>query len=318
MNFQTLQKVENPDFYINVAFKAATDRAGVAREKKSRHKIDKSKFIEIEKVLIIESSLCKQLNTVLKCFPSIDQLDPFYLELIKTTIDYAKLKKSLGALNWCVKKVHDFSALTLKKIRTSAEIDHVNAHRRSYYGRTASLVKQIKKELVFLDEARKIMKGYPSIKTGCTTVCIAGFPNVGKSTLLSKITDASPEIDDYAFTTKTLNLGYWKLPTKRIQFIDTPGTLDRLDKMNVIEKQAYLAIKHVADILVYVFDLTEQAGDIKIQKKLFLNLRKFNKPIIVYFSKADLLNKDAINNFSIKGFSDPEQLKEEILKSLKQ
>ena len=46
--------------------------------------------------------------------------------------------------------------------------------------------------------------------------------------------------------------------------------------------QAYLAIKHVADILVYVFDLTEQAGDIKIQKKLFLNLRKFNKPIIVY------------------------------------
>jgi len=38
------------------------------------------------------------------------------------------------------------------------------------------------------------MKGFPSIKTNLPTIAIAGFPNVGKTTLLSKITDAKPKI----------------------------------------------------------------------------------------------------------------------------
>ena len=45
------------------------------------------------------------------------------------------------------------------------------------------------------------MKDYPTIKTSLFTVAICGFPNVGKTTLLSKMTPSEPEISNYSFTT---------------------------------------------------------------------------------------------------------------------
>ncbi len=317
MNFQNLVKVETADFYVGLAFRKAQERAGYAREKKARNNLEKSKFIETEKITTINSTLIKQLQNILTCFPSIDQLEPFYLGLIKITLDYAQLKKSLGALNWCVQKVKDFSNLTIKNIRLSRDITAVNNHRRAYYGRVASLLRQIKPQLVYLEQARITMKNYPSVKAGCPTVAIAGFPNVGKSTLLKKLTSANPEIAQYAFTTKSLNLGYFQYKTKKIQFIDTPGALNRFEKMNAIEQQAYLALQHCAELIVYVFDLTEQAASIQDQKKLFTSIKKFEKTVIVYFSKADLISQETIAQFTPKGFSDSDGLQKAIIKKLK-
>ena len=163
---------------------------------------------------------------------------------------------------------------------------------------------------------RKIMKGYPNVKTAIPTICICGFPNVGKSTLLAKISTAKPEIKNYAFTTKGLNLGYIKTPKQKLQLIDTPGTLNRFEKMNVIEKQAYLAIKHCADLIIYIFDLTEPYP-LGAQEKLFNNLKKFNKPMIVYLSKTDVLDAEIVLSFKKhKPITDIEKLKGILLKKL--
>jgi nucleolar GTP-binding protein len=83
---------------------------------------------------------------------------------------------------------------------------------------------------------------------------------------------------------------------QKVQFIDTPGTLARPDKMNNIEKQAYLAIKYVADLVIYIFDLTE-TYPVEDQKKLLENFKEFRKPIIFYLSKTDLLEQGAIKIF---------------------
>ena len=148
------------------------------------------------------------------------------------------------------------------------------------------------------------------IKTSVKTACIFGFPNVGKSTLLSKITGSTPEIKNYAFTTKSLNIGYLKneeFAAKKIQFIDTPGTLDRFFKMNLIEQQAYLALKHCCDGVIFVFDLTEGYSYEK-QFMLFENLKKIkpDTPIIVYLSKSDMIDKSNVNKIGtfVKQFKD--------------
>jgi nucleolar GTP-binding protein len=83
-------------------------------------------------------------------------------------------------------------------------------------------------------------------------VAIAGFPNVGKSTLLNRLTGATAETNAYAFTTKSLNMGAIEYRHNTIQFIDTPGTLARPEKMNDIERQAYLAMKYAAHLIIYV------------------------------------------------------------------
>ena len=142
------------------------------------------------------------------------------------------------------------------------------------------------------------MRNFPAIKTKIKTICITGFPNVGKSTLLKKITGSNVEIQPYAFTTKKLLLGYID---KKIQLIDTPGTLNRYNRMNSIEKQAYLAIKHLAHKVIYVFDLTETCGyEIEQQIKLYKRLKEEfeEKEIIIYLSKTDILKREQVELFS--------------------
>jgi nucleolar GTP-binding protein len=58
--------------------------------------------------------------------------------------------------------------------------------------------------------------------------------------------------------------------------------------MNDIERQAYLAVRHLADAVVYVFDLTE-SYPMRLQKKLYGRVESLGKPVVVYASKADLV-----------------------------
>jgi len=298
MNFQTLKKVEDYKTYLDIAFKRAKKKSDGVREhvKIKTTKIQKSKDLEMLKLDVINQAFQNQLGNILTSFPNIDSLDIFYVELIKSTISYNDLKKSLGAIKWAAGKTDYFYRIFNGKIKKTTDMNQINVLRREYYGRVSSVMKQIKTNLLFLEEARKIMKGYPNVKTSMFTVCIFGFPNVGKSTLLKRLTGAEPEISSYAFTTKSLNMGYIKEPGYRIQVMDTPGTLNRTDKMNNIELQAYLALNHVADMVIYVFDPTD-TYDLRKQKKLLKRVSETGKSAILYLSKTDIVSKERIAEF---------------------
>ncbi len=315
MNFQDLTKVENPDFYLDVAFRRAKEKSKQIRSSKLKGtRMEKSRYIETRKIEIIKDSLTSPLNKIVSSFPSIDNLPEFYIELIKCTLDYPHLKKSLGGVNWAGKRIEEFFRIYSSKINKCADLTKINQYRREYYGRISSFVKQIKKELAFLEEARKTMKGFPTIKTSIPTIAIAGFPNIGKTTLLYKLTGSKPEISNYAFTTKGINVAYYKKDEKKIQLLDTPGTLDRFNKMNYIEKQAYLAIKLLAEKIIYIFDLTE-SYPIESQLKLYNSLKKLEKPIICYLSKTDIIDKKIVDKFlkKQKCIKDIKELEKEII-----
>jgi nucleolar GTP-binding protein len=293
MNFQDLKKIESPDFYIDVAFRRATERAEIIRlsfNGKTVSKLQKSKAIELEKLAIIKQTINEAFEKIGKNFPSLDDLPEFYKQLVSVTLDYELLKKSLGAANSLRLVLNDIYRHYNFKIKKCNDITKINDYRREFYGRVSSLPKRIKKEMAYLEIARKTMRNYPAIKTGIPTVAIAGFPNVGKSTLLSKLTTSKPEINSYPFTTKGLNVGYMEQKYDKVQFIDTPGTLNRFDKMNYIEKTAYLTMKYAADKIVYVFDPTDEYP-FEDQVKLLEHIKDFDKPIIIYVSKADIADE---------------------------
>ena len=119
------------------------------------------------------------------------------------------------------------------------------------------------------------------------------------------MTSASPEISSYPFTTKGIMIGY----LDDIQFLDTPGTLNRFNKMNYIEKQAYLGIKYLAKVIIYVFDPTLEYS-LPEQEKLFKKLKEFDKPIIVYLSKMDIAEKEVVDKIvkKYKAITDAKEL----------
>ena len=82
---------------------------------------------------------------------------------------------------------------------------------------------------------------------------------------------------------------------KRYQIIDTPGLLDRpLTERNEIELQAISALRHLADVILFIIDPSETCGyEIERQLNLLEEIRReFRVPILVVSNKCDLEGKE--------------------------
>ncbi|MBU2589932.1 MAG: 50S ribosome-binding GTPase [Nanoarchaeota archaeon] len=289
-------KIEKAQFYLDKAFRISQN-AAKAKKYNLNNKREKKKKNEIYKIGIFSRNLRNDLENIKEMFPDPNELENFYKELFEITINVEKLGKAFITFSWFNNKLIRLEQESLRNIHNAEHIDEIEKSKKIFYGRASSIMKKIQKHFTYLDEARRTLRNFPTIKTNMFTICICGFPNVGKSTLLSKLTTARPDIQAYAFTTKSLMVGYMD----KIQLVDTPGTFkDILFKMNWIEKQSYLAIKYLGDYLIYVLDISESCGfNVKDQMELYKNLKKQfpKKKFLIYFSKNDIIDKNIIETF---------------------
>lgn len=290
---------------------------------------DRDKRYEIKKIIIARTEtfitdLTSQLESYVKNFPSIDKLPLFYQEIIDIKIDTDKLKKSLGAIDWARKTTLMVYSTQNSSLIKSGNVEFLKQKQKEIYGRVSSIVKQVDKNLVFLSNAQKILRTFPDIED-IPTVVIAGYPNVGKSSLIRQLSAAKPEIAQYPFTTKQIYVGHMektvRYEKKQYQIIDTPGLLDRpLSERNNIEKQAIAALRHLADLIVFIFDpsgtsgyqMSEQTLMLEDIKKLFCDV-----PFIIVENKVDVKNTGSANRkISCTTGNGIEELRQEILSVL--
>jgi len=92
--------------------------------------------------------------------------------------------------------------------------------------RMATIMKRQAQSLQYLEQVRQHLSRLPSIDPNTRTLLVCGYPNVGKSSFLNKITRADVEVQPYAFTTKSLYVGHTDYKYLRWQVVDTPGILD--------------------------------------------------------------------------------------------
>jgi nucleolar GTP-binding protein len=263
---------------------------------------DRDKRYEIKKIVIARTEafingLTSQLESYVKKFPTIEKLPLFYQDIIDIKIDTDKLKKSLGAIDWARKTCQMVYSKQARSLNKTGNVEFLKQKQKEIYGRVSSIVKQVDEHLVFLINAQKILKTFPDIKD-IPTVVIAGYPNVGKSSLIRQLSAAKPEIAQYPFTTKQIYVGHMekmeRYIKKQYQIIDTPGLLDRpLSERNAIEQQAIAALSHLADLIVFIFDPSETCGYlINEQQKMLENIKKLfsDVPFIIVENKVDVKN----------------------------
>lgn len=293
--FDKIPTILSAEELLDLSFKK-TKKVNIS----DRDKFYRKKKTIIAKVESFSSSIITRLDKYVKSFPSIDNLPEFYQELIDIKIDTDKLKKSLGAVDWAKKTCERIFKSQIKNLRKSKNIDFLIQKQKEIYGRTSSVINQIKKDLEILSKARVILKHFPVIEE-IPTIVIAGIPNVGKSSILRCISHAKPKIAVYPFTTKEIHIGHISKTEhyieKKFQIIDTPGLLDRpLSMRNKIEKQAIVALKYLADIIIFVFDPSETCGySFSDQKKLLVQLKKMfeQSKFIVIENKTDIKKTDS-------------------------
>ncbi len=308
MNFQKIPPVELSKHTLEVAFRKAREKSNAKKIRGDPIHVAKKKASI--KVDVVKDSINQRLDKILKAFPETMKLSLFYVQLIKLTIDFKEFKQAFGAINWAIKKNITLQKEYARKIMRAKDVPQIKLFTKQYYGRISSVVKQIDGKLKFLEKSRRILRTYPDIKD-LFTICIYGFPNVGKSTLLNKITGTKAKTAAYAFTTKSINAGYATINKHKVQFLDVPGTLARVEKMNNIELQAELVMKELADVIIYVFDLSGYCGySVKKQEQLLQKIGKKKKTFIV-LSKQDILTSEQIKEFPHKHHSFKE-IKEQI------
>ena len=312
MNFEKLPPVENSKVLLDIAFRKAREKEGQKKLQGSWLQIIKRK--ESLKLDIIKDDIVSKLEKILTQFPQTEVMSQFYIKLMKLTLEFSELKKSLGAVNWASRRIRMLHKEYIGKINRAVEQPHIRKESTEFYGRVSSTLKQIDPNLNYLEESRKIMRTYPDIKD-MFTVCIYGFPNVGKSTLLNKLSSTKAKTAAYAFTTKSINAGYMTIDGNKIQVLDLPGTLARPEKMNNIEMQAELVLEELAKVIIFVFDLSGASG-YPVDKQVQLLKKIKDKKPLIYVSKTDLPGGMPEKDFPYS-YLTLEELKEELEKIAK-
>ena len=256
-------------------------------------------------------------------FPRMEKDDDFFPELMDLVIGIDRYKKSLGAMNWAANKTEKLKTDALRNVRRSKDASVIDSVRNSFYGRLASIIDRVGDELKFLQDCKNKFRNLPAIDSKVATVVVAGFPNVGKSKLVTVLSSATPEIAPYPFTTKGIVVGHIDDEWRKFQIIDTPGLLDReLSERNDIEKQAILALRYLTHVILFVLDPSETCGySIEKQEALLTSVRRGFEgvPIIVAESKNDVMTReDSVNiNFSAESGNNMDVLRERIVSELR-
>lgn len=260
-----------------------------------RHfKISRIRQFYTRKVKFTQQTFHDKLGAILTEFPKLDDIHPFYADLMNVLYDKDHYKLALGQLNTAKHLIDNVSKDYVRLMKFGDSLYRCKQLKKSALGRMCTIMKRQNQSLQYLEQVRQHLARLPSIDPNTRTILICGFPNVGKSSFINKVTRADVDVQPYAFTTKSLFVGHMDYRYLRWQVVDTPGILDHsLEERNTIEMQAITALAHLRSAVLYVMDISEQCGhSIEEQLDLFNNIKPLfvNKPLVVALNKIDVMS----------------------------
>ncbi|WP_299235543.1 NOG1 family protein [Natronomonas sp.] len=285
MHFEDLPTTPRSEELVDKAFSRAA-RAGRAKTGKEAQ----------ESMLQTAANiLSDNLGNVVTSWPDFDTVGDFYYEFADATLSDTdvggvnRLREHLSEVMWASRQTDDIRGEYHGRIRT-ADTGTARKLRKQAFARLADVTEQVEPDLLAIGAARDALKTLPDIREDEPAIVVAGYPNVGKSSFVNRVTNARNETAAYPYTTTRIDVGHLERNHVRYQLIDTPGLLDRpAEERNAIESQAVSALTHLADAVLFVLDASGECGyPIGAQSDLLADVEAtFEVPVLVVCNKSD-------------------------------
>ncbi|KAF5335145.1 hypothetical protein D9611_010849 [Ephemerocybe angulata] len=226
-------------------------------------------------------------------FPMLDDLHPFLSSLMNVLYDKNHYKLALGQLRTARHLIDHVAKDYCRLLKFGDSLYRCKQLKKAALGRMATIMRRQKDPLAYLEQVRQHISRLPAIDPNTRTLLVCGYPNVGKSSFINKVTRADVDVQPYAFTTKSLFVGHLDYKYLRWQVIDTPGILDHpLEEMNTIEMQSITAMAHLKSAILYFMDLTDAAcsASSSTRSSLFAT-----KPTVLVLNKIDVMKLEELH-----------------------
>ncbi|MDH4123229.1 MAG: GTP-binding protein [Thermoplasmata archaeon] len=159
-----------------------------------------------------------------------------------------------------------------------------NKKSQHHIGKLKAKVAHLKEETEKRRSRKGIAAGYAVRKSGNATVSLAGFPSVGKSTLLNRITNARSEVGAYNFTTLDVVPGLLEYRGAKIQILDLPGLIKDASKGRGRGREV-ISVVRASDLIVLMIDVFETNLHILVDELALAGIRLNQRPPDVQISK---------------------------------
>ncbi|XP_017772496.1 PREDICTED: nucleolar GTP-binding protein 1 [Nicrophorus vespilloides] len=296
-NFKKIAVIPTAKDFIDIILSKTQRKTPTVVHK--QYKISRIRSFYLRKIKYTQQNFHDRLTQILSEFPKLDDVHPFYADLMNVLYDKDHYKLALGQLNTARHLIDNVAKDYVRLLKYGDSLYRCKQLKTAALGRMATIMKRQASNLTYLEQVRQHLARLPSIDPYTRTIIICGFPNVGKSSFINKVTRADVEVQPYAFTTKSLYVGHTDYKYLRWQVIDTPGILDHsLEDRNVIEMQAVTALAHLRACVLYFMDLSEQCGHtIDEQVRLFESIKPLfaNKPLLLVANKVDIVSLDELS-----------------------
>lgn len=300
--FEDIVEIIDADDIIDLAFRAARRAVNKTIEGDPTRKARRR---EKKRIRVSSQVMRNRLKRVLDGFPDPEKMHPFYQGILDTLSDRSRIVRIRRSLDKSCDIINQIEREEIKKIGETQNPDKMTEIRQESYGRFSSVINKLDSDLSFLKETKDKIKDIPGIDPEISTVIIAGYPNVGKSTVLNNLTKAKPRVASFPFTTRKIILGHFNKGWRKYQIVDTPGLLDRpFEEMSKPEKQVIHVFRELEGLIIYIFDPTEHCGFSKLQQlELFKSMtQEFSETkFLPLINKEDLiLDRDNLSDLDLR------------------
>nr|XP_021526383.1 nucleolar GTP-binding protein 1 [Aotus nancymaae] len=281
-NFKKITVVPSAKDFIDLTLSKTQRKTPTVIHK--HYQIHRIRHFYMRKVKFTQQNYHDRLSQILTDFPKLDDIHPFYADLMNILYDKDHYKLALGQINIAKNLVDNVAKDYVRLMKYGDSLYRCKQLKRAALGRIV---------LIFPFElfiVRQHLSRLPTIDPNTRTLLLCGYPNVGKSSFINKV--------GLLFIVKQILWPFYIIAT----ILDHP-----LEDRNTIEMQAITALAHLRAAVLYVMDLSEQCGHgLREQLELFQNIRplSINKPLIVVANKCDVKRIAELSEDDQKIFTD--------------